>query len=149
VGLESTIIGFAENKVIVHRLGGITIEQIKRITGLEVELALSHASPKAPGQLKSHYATTTPFLLGDVEALARDYQGKKIGIISFRKSYENLHPTIEVILSPSGDLNEAATKLFSAMRELDSAELDAIISERFPEEGVGLAINDRLERAAY
>lgn len=149
VGLESTIIGFAENKVIVHRLGGITIEQIKNITGLDVELALSHASPKAPGQLKSHYATTTPFLLGDVEALARDYQGKKIGIISFRESYENLHPNIAMILSPSGNINEAAAKLFSAMRELDGAMLDVIISERFPEQGMGLAINDRLERAAY
>jgi len=149
VGLESTIIGFAENKVIVHRLGGIGIEQIKNITGLDVEFALSHASPMAPGQLKSHYATRTPFLLGDVELLANDYQDKKIGIISFRRSYENIHPYTAVILSPSGDLNEAASKLFSTMRELDNSGLDFIIAERFPEEGMGLAINDRLERAAY
>lgn len=149
IGLESTIIGFAENKVIVHRLGGITTEQIKYITALDVELALSSALPSAPGQLKSHYATTTPFLFGDVEALANDYKGMKIGIISFSQSYENIQSNLTLVLSPSGDLIEAAANLFSAMRKLDEAGLDIIIAERFPEQGLGLAINDRLERAAY
>ena len=55
----------------------------------------------------------------------------------------------EIILSPAGDLAEAATGLFAAMRNLDAENIDLILAERFPEDGIGLAINDRLERAAH
>jgi L-threonylcarbamoyladenylate synthase len=149
IGLESTIVGFDGDKVIIHRLGGITPEQIMEITGYEVEVALSHASPTAPGQLKSHYATTKPFYLGEVEANIQKNTVKKIGIISFFKSYEQLNPAVEILLSQRGDLNEAAAALFSAMRNMDAANVEVIIAERFPDEGIGMAINDRLERAAF
>ena len=149
IGLESTIVGFDGNRVIIHRLGGITAEQIRDITGNDVEVALSHASPTAPGQLKSHYATAKPFYLGEVEATIQKNTGKKIGVISFYKSYEQLNPVVEILLSKQGDLNEAAAALFSAMRDMDAANVDLIIAERFPDEGIGMAINDRLERAAF
>ena len=149
IGLESTIVGFDGEKVIIHRLGGISAEQIRDITGNDVEVALSHASPTAPGQLKSHYATAKPFFLGDVETNIQKNRGKKIGIISFQKSYSALNPAVEILLSKGGDLNAAAAALFSAMRNMDSANVDIIIAERFPHEGIGLAINDRLERASF
>lgn len=149
IGLESTIVGFEGNKVIIHRLGGISADQINEITGNQVEVVLSHASPTAPGQLKSHYATARPFYLGEVELNVQKNAGKKIGIISFHKSYSVLNPAVEVLLSKRGDLNEAAAALFSAMRNMDLANIDVIVAERFPNEGIGLAINDRLERAAY
>jgi L-threonylcarbamoyladenylate synthase len=110
---------------------------------------LSHAAPTAPGQLKSHYATAKPFFLGDVETNIQKNRGKKIGIISFQKSYSALNPAVEILLSKGGDLNAAAAALFSAMRNMDSANVDIIIAERFPHEGIGLAINDRLERASF
>jgi L-threonylcarbamoyladenylate synthase len=53
------------------------------------------------------------------------------------------------ILSPRGDLSEAAAQLFAALRRLDARGLDGILTERFPEEGLGRAINDRLSRAAW
>lgn len=149
IGLESTIVGFDGNRVIIHRLGGISAEQIRDITGNDVEIALSHASPTAPGQLKSHYATTKPFYLGDVDLHFLENKGKRIGIISFEKSYSALNPAVEILLSNRGNLNEAAAALFSAMRNMDSANVDIIIAERFPDEGIGMAINDRLERAAF
>jgi len=149
VGLESTIIGFEGNKVIVHRLGGVGADQIKEITRNQVAVALSHSSPTAPGQLKSHYATTKPFYLGDVEINIQQNLGKKIGVISFYKSYQQLNPDVEIRLSKEGNINAAAAGLFSAMRKMDSANIDVIIAERFPNEGIGLAINDRLERAAF
>ena len=149
IGLESTIVGFQGDKVIVHRLGGISADQINEITGNQVEIALSHASPTAPGQLKSHYATTKPLYLGDVETNINQNLGKKIGVISFYKSYNQLNPAVENILSKERDINEAAAALFSAMRNMDSANVDVIIAERFPNEGIGMAINDRLERAAF
>jgi L-threonylcarbamoyladenylate synthase len=149
IGLESTIVGFEGEKVIVHRLGGITPDQIKEITGNLVEVALSHSSPTAPGQLKSHYATAKPFYLGEVELNVQKNKGKKIGIISFHKSYSALNPDLEIRLSKEGHINAAAAALFSAMRKMDSANIDVIIAERFPNEGIGMAINDRLERAAF
>jgi L-threonylcarbamoyladenylate synthase len=149
IGLESTIVGFEGDKVIIHRLGGVSAEQIRDITGNDVEVALSHASPTAPGQLKSHYATAKPFYLGDVELQILENKGKRIGIISFQKSYSVLNPSVEILLSKRGDLNEAASALFSAMRNMDYSNVDVIIAERFPDEGIGMAINDRLERAAF
>lgn len=148
VGLESTIVGFENNEVVIHRLGGISAEQISTITGIDVKTSLSHAAPTAPGQLKSHYATSKPLLIGDVEPLINDFTGKKIGLLMFEHS-AGFAVEKEILLSPSGSLEEAAAGLFREMRLLDQSDLDVIIAERFPNTGIGRAINDRLERAAY
>jgi L-threonylcarbamoyladenylate synthase len=148
VGLESTIVGFEEGKVVIHRLGGISAEQISAVAGVETITSLSHASPTAPGQLKSHYATSSPLLIGDVAQLVNEFAGKKIGLLVFEQS-TGLAVEKEVLLSPSGSLEEAAAGLFRAMRLLDQSGLDVIIAQPFPNTGIGRAINDRLERAAY
>ena len=70
----------------------------------------------------------------------------RVGVISFRAHYPLAHRCM--VLSPRGDLHEAAASLFRAMRELDSSDVELIVAERFPEEGIGMAINDRLARAA-
>jgi len=148
IGLESTIVGFEEGKVVIHRLGGISAEQISAVAGVETITSLAHASPTAPGQLKSHYATSSPLLIGDVAQLVNDFPGKKIGLLVFDQS-TGLAVEKEILLSPSGSLEEAAAGLFRAMRLLDQSGLDIIIAQRFPNTGIGRAINDRLERAAY
>jgi L-threonylcarbamoyladenylate synthase len=148
VGLESTIVGFEEDTIVIHRLGAITAAEIRETTGKKVEVRLSHAAPTAPGQLKSHYATQKPLLLGDIVSNYALNKGKKMGLLLFEKS-PGLTADEEVILSPSGDLAEAAAGLFSAMRKLDASNVDMILAERFPDHGIGLAINDRLERAAF
>jgi len=148
IGLESTIVGFEENKVVIHRLGGISAEQISAVADVETITSLSHAAPTAPGQLKSHYATSKPLLIGDVGQLIDAFAGKKIGLLQFQHS-AGLAVENEILLSPSGSLEEAAAGLFKAMRLLDQSDLDVIIAERFPNIGIGRAINDRLERAAY
>ncbi len=149
VGLESTIVGINEGVLQIHRLGAITIEQIQMVSDKKVEMALSHASPSAPGQLKSHYATSKPFYLGNINELSVRFSDQKIGIISFQKSYTELNPAEEIVLSYSGNLDDAASMLFKALRKMDESEIDIIIAERVPAIGIGLAINDRLERAAY
>ncbi len=149
VGLESTIIGFENKRIQIHRMGAITKEQIELVTGMPVEITLAHENPSAPGQLKSHYATKKPFLLGNVEDLLILHKGKKIGVISFKDSYQSCELAKQLILSPTGDLRIAAANLFSAMRDLDQSDVDMIIAEPVPLEGIGHAINDRLERAAY
>jgi L-threonylcarbamoyladenylate synthase len=148
IGLESTIVGFEADKVVIHRLGGISEEQISAIAGVETTTSLAHASPTAPGQLKSHYATSKPLLIGDVAQLVDAFAGKKIGLLVFEQS-SGLAVEKEIQLSPSGSLEEAAAGLFRAMRLLDLSDLDVIIAQRFPNTGIGRAINDRLERAAY
>ena len=149
VGLESTIVGINEGVLQIHRLGAITIEQIQKVSGEKVEMALLHASPSAPGQLKSHYATSKPFYLGNINELSVRFSDQKIGIISFQKSYTELNPAEEIVLSYSGNFDAAASMLFKALRKMDESMIDIIIAERVPAIGIGLAINDRLERAAY
>lgn len=145
VGLESTIVGMEGSKLIIHRLGGITTEQIREVTGLEPVFSLLHKQPDTPGQLKSHYAPTTPLLVGDIEKLIQLNTGKSMAVISFKRHYSNVD--VSRVLSPAGDLHEAARNLFAALRELDGSGLDIIMAERFPDEGIGMAINDRLSRA--
>lgn len=148
IGLESTVVTVEDNKVVVLRIGGVPLEDLHEFIG-ELELRINMSSnPKSPGQLKSHYAPTIPLLLGDVDEMIRNQQGKKIAVLTFsdRKHSDNI--VAEEILSPSRDLKDAARNLFSALRRLDKSSAEVILAERFPDFGFGMAINDRLERAA-
>lgn len=148
IGLESTIVGFQDNKVVVHRLGGISIEEIQAVCNVDVVVQLAHAQPTAPGQLKSHYATKKLLLQGDIRENLSLHSGKKVGILSFNTNY-HISNSVEYVLSTNGSLSEAASGLFSAMRSLDQSDVDVILAEFFPDEGLGKSINDRLARAAY
>jgi len=147
VGLESTIIEVENNEVILHRAGGLEIEKIEAVVGKKIIVATHHSKPQTSGQLKSHYATETPLLQGNVEKLLQQNREKKIAIISLQKKYESIEVEHQFILSPQGNLNEAAQNLFTTMRELDEMNYDIIIAEIFPSNGLGLAINDRLIKA--
>lgn len=147
VGIESTIIGIENNSITVYRLGGLAIEDIERIVG-KVNVQINHSSnPTAPGMLKSHYAPTKPLFIGDVDDFIKSSSSKKIGIISFFKDY-HMEKSRAKILSPTSDLKEAAHNLFAAIRELDESDVEVIIAEKFPDNFLGKAINDRLQRAA-
>lgn len=147
VGLESTIVGFDQGEILLHRLGGIGVEEIEQVLGKKIVISITHDAPATPGQLKSHYATRKPLIIGDIEQLMLQHPNKKIGIISFSTQHASTHP--QIILSSDGDLAEAASKLFSAMRDMDQQDVDIILSEWVPDEGIGRAINDRLRKAAY
>jgi len=146
VGLESTIVGMAGSDIVIHRLGGITANQIREVTGKEPVLSLLHVKPDTPGQLKSHYAPGKTLLVGDVHSLLDQYSHKKVAVISFSREYPDAYTCR--VLSRSGDLHEAAAGLFTALRELDRSDAEIILSERFPDVGIGMAINDRLGRAS-
>ena len=145
IGLESTVIGFKGEAPIVHRLGGLTIEKIEACVG-SVQLALNKSSnPDAPGQLQSHYSPNKLLIVGDIEEELAKFKDKNIGIISFCKNYGLKN---QIILSESSDLAEAARGIFSALRNMAQWEVDLIITQKFPNVGLGRAINDRLERAS-
>jgi len=148
VGLESTVISFVDNEVVVLRAGGITIEVIKAIhPHVTTSLQIS-SNPQSPGQLKTHYAPKIPFLLGNIETLTNAHPHQRIGVLSFQKEYQGENIKHCEVMSPNGDLKEAARELFSKMRLLDDMDIDIIIAEKVPDQGFGVAINDRLTRAA-
>jgi L-threonylcarbamoyladenylate synthase len=147
VGLESTIVGFEGEEIILYRHGAIPLESIEEITGKPVRQLIHHVQIDTPGQLKSHYAPNIPLWVGDVDSLMQVHHGKKIAVISFNKRYTYPEPAFQFVLSPSADFHEAARNLFKVLREIDSLDADIILAERFPEVGLGRAINDRLQRA--
>jgi L-threonylcarbamoyladenylate synthase len=148
VGIESTIIGFPEGQPTVYRLGGKQVEEIEALIG-PVKINLNQSSnPSAPGMLKSHYAPKTPVHVGNISKLIKENSDKRIGIISFVDHYSEIAAEHQTVLSQNGDLNEAARNLFGALRTLDGLSIDIILSEPFPDKGLGRAINDRLNRAS-
>lgn len=150
VGLESTIVGVEKNEVVVYRLGGLDVKDIESLVGKVKVMTHSSSNPKSPGMLKSHYAPTKPFILGDLEKLIKEHQlrGINFAVLSFSGIFGNVPTGEQVQLSPSGNLNEAAKNLFASMRALDTMDVSVILSELLPEKGLGRAINDRLRRAA-
>ncbi len=143
VGVESTIIGFEGDQVIVYRKGGTPIEAIERLIGPVEVRSHSSSNPQAPGMLKSHYAPRTPLSIGtEIRQLP---PSNRIGVLSFQTDYGFSH---QEILSHTGNYAEAARQLFAAMRRLDALDLDHIYAELLPERDLGVAINDRIRRAA-
>jgi L-threonylcarbamoyladenylate synthase len=120
------------------------MEQLEPIVG-EVELITSPVIQKAPGQLKSHYSPSKKMFVGDLETTIDLVDLDRVAILSFQKDYKATH---QVILTPTGDVTEAAKNLFDALRRLDKMPVDLIVAELVPDEGIGRAINDRLKRAA-
>jgi L-threonylcarbamoyladenylate synthase len=147
-GVESTIIGFEGDEPIVYRLGAIAVEAIEFVIGSVKIINKAESNPDAPGMLSKHYApATSTFLKTDIEESIKFFPNKKIGLLLFSKKINNQDIIHQEILSENNDLEEAASKLYTALHNLDKLNLDIIIAERFPDIGLGKTINDRLERA--
>lgn len=146
VGLESTVVAFDGDKVLVLRAGGVTLEALQEVCS-QVEMRTG-ASAGSPGLLKSHYAPRTRLVVGNLARLADEYAGHKLAVLALSDFPRAENIISSEILAANGDLAIAARHLFAAMRRLDQSGADLIIAERMPEHGFGIAINDRLERAS-
>jgi L-threonylcarbamoyladenylate synthase len=147
-GIESTIIGFENNEAILYRLGAISVEDIEKIIGNIQIKNKTDTTPNAPGMVAKHYAPKTKmYLLDDIDEFIENTESKKIGVLRFQEELNATRFEHIEILSKSGDLKEATSKLYAALHKLDSLDLDIIVAERFPDVGLGKSINDRLERA--
>lgn len=147
-GIESTIIGFENSKVIIYRLGSLELEKIEEIVGKVIVKNKKESAPNAPGMLAKHYAPKTKIILvDDVEESIRTFHTHSIGVLKLTGESEMNQVSKIELLSKSGNLTEAASNLYAALHNLDDANLDLIIAERFPNYGLGKTINDRLERA--
>jgi L-threonylcarbamoyladenylate synthase len=158
-GLESTIISIEPREgkkplFRLHRAGPVTKEQLQEFGKVEKVREPVGQAPQAPGQLASHYAPRTPLVLVENPADFKPAEGKRYGLLSYTGAddgpYVTLHDweRIECLSPGSGKLAEAAVRLFFVMRQLDEAGLDGIVAEPVSETGLGVAIMDRLRRAA-
>ncbi len=149
VGLESTIVGMQNGMVTIFRIGGLSMEAIEAIVG-KVNFNIHQGdNPAAPGMLSAHYATSKPIIVGNINQNISKFNKNKIGIISFKNQFSEIGTKYCYTLSVNGNLSEAAQHLFAAMRALDSSDVEIILTEQFPNEGLGRAINDRLKRASF
>jgi L-threonylcarbamoyladenylate synthase len=140
VGVESTIVSCLGAPMLL-RPGGVAREEIERVLGITLAKAPAQASPRAPGMLASHYAPKASLRL-EAETAREDE-----ALLAFGP--EPAGPRVMTLnLSPRGDLAEAAANLFSHLRKLDAGGARVIAVMPVPREGLGLAINDRLARAA-
>ena len=150
VGIESTIIGFnKQGNALLYRLGGLSLEAIEEVVGPVATAQKEHHKPATPGRLERHYAPETSFVISTRTDDLQQFKGKKIGALTFCEPWPEIDTDRQLLLSKEGDTSEAARNLFRMMRELDAMDLDLIVTELLPNEGLGPAINDRLRRASY
>ena len=148
VGIESTIVGFEGEIPTILRLGGLSVEAIESIIGKVSTTLYSSSNPKAPGMLKSHYAPRKPLFLGSRKVVLEKLASPGRGGLFFAGSSEVHNLPHCLVLSPEGDLREAAHHLFGYLRLLDTMPIEAIWAEKLPDHDLGRAINDRLLRAS-
>jgi L-threonylcarbamoyladenylate synthase len=142
VGIESTVLDLSEETPVLLRPGAVLREEIERLIGPILVSSEDPAEPKSPGQLASHYAPHATVRLGALSAEADE------AFLTFGPDRFNRGGAERLNLSPEGDLNEAAANLFHHLRALDRPGVRAIAVMPIPDEGLGVAINDRLKRAA-
>ncbi len=148
-GIESTIIGFKNDKAVLYRHGSCEVSAIEKITGKLILPKQTKINPEAPGMLKRHYAPKTRFVLtSNYKRELQKYEHKKVGVMLFSAVVQSSENAVYKFLSENDSLKEAAANLYSTLIELDSMNLDVIIATYVPNKGLGKTINDRLERAA-
>lgn len=140
MGLESTIVSFADDNPVLLRPGALNVELLNECIGQDLQATADNATIMAPGMLASHYAP-----LGRVRLQADDIRGED-GALNF--GYSTLKAEHTLSLSETGDLAEAATNLFSHLAIFDERGVRKIAVAPIPDRGLGKAINDRLRRAA-
>ncbi len=149
-GIESTIIGFIDEKPVILRHGALSIERIKKVTGV-ILTNNDHGKVLAPGMLSKHYSPRTRLIVThNITQSLLETKGLNVAVLTYmhetgRKVGENVYKTS---LTSCGDLLEAAYNLYDKLHTLDKMGFDCIIAEFVPEEGIGISINDRLRRAS-
>lgn len=149
IGIESTVISLNSEGYKILRPGVISEKELETLihSADSKFFILQKKGFQSPGLLKSHYSPRVPLFIKGEEEIS--LHGKNLGLLTFGKP-QNLSDfsTIE-ILSEKKDLTEAASNLYGALHRLEEAGVDLIVAEPVPETGAGIAIMDRLRKAAY
>lgn len=167
VGVESTVIDVTVDPPIILRPGGITREQMEAVIGtvaLDPSFQVGAVeTPRAPGMKYTHYAPEGELWLVTGEAdhvrkkmteMLRDAKqhGQKTGVLATEESlsYWEQQPEADVVLSVGShaDLEEVAQQLYAVLRDFDDHQVQFIVGETFSRDGLGMAVMNRLEKAA-
>lgn len=166
VGVESTIVDCTVDPPVILRPGGITLEMLKEVDKrIEIDKAImvkptENLKPKAPGMKYRHYAPKAKVTIvsGDSEKtiekineMVQNYKddGKKVGILASKENSLYYDKSAEIIqIGSVYKMEEIAHNLFEALRGFDDLGVDVILAEAFKEEGIGIAIMNRLKKAA-
>ncbi len=146
-GIESTIVAVHDSKIDILRRGPITSEQLSKFG--EVGIATVREKISVPGQLPSHYAPKTPLRILDNLKSFTPMTNERCALLAWTPIKNDERFVAIRNLSRQQHLREAAANLFRYLRELDALDVDLIVAERVPGEGLGAAILDRLQRASH
>jgi L-threonylcarbamoyladenylate synthase len=145
VGIESTIIQLNDKGFNILRNGVIVKEDLEKVVPYH-PVDLTGDDVIAPGMVKSHYSPAKPlYILGET---SKEIEKQKAGLLSFSGHQTAGYKEI-VKVSPNADLKEYAVNLFAALHHLEESDVEYMVAEPVPEKGIGLAIMDRLRKAAY
>ena len=146
VGIESTIAGCDGDDIYLLRPGSITRAELAAVAGRAVlDAAADDAdAPRAPGRLSAHYAPRTPVRIN----ASRVFAGEALLAFGRELPQDATKACMTINLSETGDMREAASRLYDALRGLDACGATAIAIARIPDQGLGEAIADRISRAA-
>ncbi|ALA59364.1 L-threonylcarbamoyladenylate synthase [Nitrospira moscoviensis] len=148
IGVESTIISMAGAQPELLRPGSLPLADIEAVVGPVARRGGSDQRPPAPGRLARHYATRTPLTILPAGRARLLGPGERAGLLAMSSPVDLGGYAVVEVLSPSGNLREVARGLFAALRKLDGLGLDHLYAEPCDEQGLGLAIMDRLRRCA-
>ncbi|MCX8022364.1 MAG: L-threonylcarbamoyladenylate synthase [Syntrophorhabdaceae bacterium] len=144
-GIESTIVSFEDGKTYIHRHGAISMEELSEVINPVLERGSSGGKCVAPGELPYHYAPHRPLRIIDgVEEIGEHDSS----YLAFTSPDFNPKSKYTKVLSPSGDMREAAANFFSYLIELDREDVKIIYAQRIPKHGLGKAMMERLEKAS-
>ena len=159
VGVESTVLDLCSRQSRILRPGGISKEAIEALIGPVTFAESGNAEPaESPGMLKSHYAPHTPLVILNEDTMLVNVERSEKTVylffdgVSRDKWFSGKKPEKKAmkteVLSETGNLNEAAARLFQVLHFLDRSGAARICAQLAPEKGLGIAINDRLRRAS-
>tara|TARA_B100000902_G_C27283759_1_gene903289 strand:- start:772 stop:1725 length:954 start_codon:yes stop_codon:yes gene_type:complete len=146
LGIESTIIGFENNKTIVYRLGSLITEDIEKCIG---KIKIYPNEVNYPGSFKNHYSPQKKLYLGEIENLIKKHNNKRIGILCFDSYYDYVKEENQIILSKNSSLLEASKNLYASLYKLDNMKnIDIILTTMVEDTLIGKTINNRLIKSA-
>ncbi|MGR6857115.1 L-threonylcarbamoyladenylate synthase [Bacillus halotolerans] len=158
IGVESTVLSCAGETPVLLRPGGITKEQIEAEIGpilVDKGLADPKEKPISPGMKYTHYAPSAPLVISEgsperIQTLIQEYQqgGKRVGVLTTEENADFYSADYVKSCGRRDQLETVAAALYDALRSFDEEKVDFIIAESFPDTGVGLAIMNRLMKAA-
>ena len=165
VGVESTVLDLTEKVPVILRPGAVTLEMLREVIGyVEVDPSLlkkpqEDLKPKSPGMKYKHYSPNAEVYIvtGDLEKVVKKIQelteeqlkyGKKVGIMATVQTSTQYEKGEIIVVGDRNRPETIAKNLFEVLRQFDKKGVDVIFAESFEYDNIGLAIMNRLEKAA-